>query len=159
MHQILIHQLGFSRLREETSSNFCWSVSFSLWLVRGFTLTLVYEGQGKPTSVDHLTVLWPFVCLVPWPFNRSLAGSCPVMLQTSCSSFANRVTVYFHADAPVNIKHLWLVPRETNLTVSRGTSLQVIYYIAANFETGKSLNLTVTAVVTIWSHIFCNFAR
>ena len=102
MHQILIHQLGFPRLREEISSNFCWSVSFSLWLVWGFTLTLVYEGQGKPTSVDHLTV----VCLVPWPFNRSEAGSCPVMLQTSCSSFANRVTVYFHADAPVNIKHL-----------------------------------------------------
>ena len=36
-----------------------------------------------------------------------------------------------------------------NLTVSRGTSLQVIGYIAGNFEAGKSLNRTVTAVVTL----------
>ena len=51
MHQMLIHQLRFFRLREEISLNVCWSVSFSLWLVRGFTLTLVYEGQGKLASV------------------------------------------------------------------------------------------------------------
>ena len=36
-----------------------------------------------------------------------------------------------------------------NLTVSRGTSLQVIGYIAGNFEAGKSLNRTKTAVVTL----------
>ena len=39
-------------------------------------------------------------------------------------------------------------PGETKLTVSRGTSLQVISgYMAGNFEAGNSLNLAVTAVV------------
>ena len=33
------------------------------------------------------------------------------------------------------------------VTVSRGTSLQVICDIAENFEVGNSLNLNVTAVV------------
>ena len=48
---MLIHQPRFFRLREEIPLNFCWSVSFSLWLVRGFTLTLVYEDQGELASV------------------------------------------------------------------------------------------------------------
>ena len=40
-----------------------------------------------------------------------------------------------------------LVPRETKLTVLRGTSLQVICYEAENFEAGNSLNVAVTAAV------------
>ena len=37
--------------------------------------------------------------------------------------------------------------RQTKLTVSPGTSLQVNCYIAGNVEAGKSLNLAATAVV------------
>ena len=45
-------------------------------------------------------------------------------------------------------------PRETlrfegnKLTVSQGTSLQVICYIAGNFEARNSLNLAVTALIS-----------
>lgn len=40
-----------------------------------------------------------------------------------------------------------MTSRETNLTVSQGTSLKVSCYMAGNFDAGNSLNLTVTAVV------------
>ena len=36
---------------------------------------------------------------------------------------------------------------DTKLAVSRGTSFEMICYIAGNFEAGNSLNLALTAVI------------
>ena len=60
--------------------------------------------------------------------------------------------------------------RERKLTVSWGASLQVICYIAGNFEAGNTLNLAVfgshrstffcgeQCTVTLWRHRFCSVA-
>ena len=66
----------------------------------------------------------------------------------SCCSGSSCIRILKSKTVPANIKHLMTGPGETKLTVSRGTSLQVISgYIAGNFEAGNSLNLAVTAVV------------
>ena len=47
--------------------------------------------------------------------------------------------------------------RKTKFTVSWGTSLKVICYIAGNFEGGNSLNLAVTAVMGQHSEVTVHY--